>query len=269
MKLFSVLLILDLCSFSNLSTADTICDKIDKNPGLYLSLKNEQFMQLPLSKSIDFDSGLKFYFVAPKPANQNESVWHIRLQTIAIEKIDSTTTIKLVRNPVVKSKCEQRDVGVPEHDLDSGNFLTTIKNHDDFASGRDRTNINLQSWHFNWKVSPQKCSYTANFMEQFKYPDDAPYINGQKFASIFRTKEANATEIGQTVSRTTSFRKSLADITFVLVHSTDSDRCYSFKIPDNKQFWGLFTKWKAQETRIQYWQMKGKHEKINFTLKWQ
>lgn len=123
------------------------CDVLSaKSSGLYAKTRDgTSFIKLNKDNSIEFDRGVRFYFVQDAASNRRENIWNMELLTSAIGNKKIAKKIWLKRG-VVNTDCNQEFDGVAlDRPVDG-----SVK-YDDYFSylGARYQNSTLKKWHFN------------------------------------------------------------------------------------------------------------------------
>ena len=255
--------------------ADRVCEKIGDRPGIYLVYKDKEKtpIELPTTEPLVFEKLARFYVVPNRSADADESVWHVRLQTIAKSRTKQTRDVRLVRNPIVRSECAQSKDGRADDDLDRGVRTVGFKEHDDYIDNRDRSNLSLKRWHFWWgSNSGRSCRYTADHIQKMESPEGVPYVYHKPNVDSARTQTAiAATSSGSNNNNGSGVVSTFtAEVTAALVHSPSAEQtCYSFRLPANTSFFGLVKNWQPTRTQVKIWQLPNRKVlRESFWIRW-
>lgn len=225
------------------------CDELSTvASGLYAKSRDgRNFVRLGKSESIEFERGVRFYFVQDVANSKRENIWNIELLTSAVDNKEITAKIRLQRG-AVRTDCDQDFDGVAlagsvnsRVDRD-GYFGYLARRHQDGA---------LKSWHFTGG-SPY-CENTRSLVGEFEDLNDGD----DRARKIYRPKKAPVEQIpsGEAIANDLERgekpkpNKKFADLTSVLVFKAKREPHLCREVDPLPGLW-LLSRWKPSRTKI-------------------
>jgi hypothetical protein len=235
---------------------DNICDSIKNFAGIYYVYPGDQPVRLGGRNQLTYSTNAKIYIVPDRTKRRDETVWHVRLATTAIEG-KKLQKLKLARN-TVNSVCKQRVKLNRSRDWEGE---TDVVSYDNFANNYNRVDQNLNVWHFS--AGSPSCYNTEDVIQP------VVAVDRQRLQRDFEISQ-NFTSTA--VAETTARLSRIADVTSVLVFKRLGDQvCFSFNVPRAPSS-GLFglggAKWTPKSTSLEFWRLPHRKMRREITIAW-